>query len=109
MKDGETLASVTRELKEALLNGTNRPATSEGRTPAPSSGQTDQAGQDAGRSEPVPAVNDARTARTGEQRPRTGTGAQAEPAVTLKADGNPFQTLYNRQCDKNVNTIESGR
>lgn len=92
VKDGETLASVTRELKEALLNGTNRPATSEGRTPAPSSGQTDQAGQDAGRSEPVPAVNDARTARAGEQRPRPGAGAQAEPAVTLKADGTPFQT-----------------
>lgn len=92
VKDGETLASVTRELKEALLNGTNSPAASEGRTPAPSGGQTDQAGQDTGRSEPVPAVNDARTARAGEQRPRTGAGAQAEPAVTLKADGKPFQT-----------------
>ena len=92
VKDGETLASVTRELKEALLNGTNTPATSERRAPAPGSGQTDQAGQDTGRSEPVPAVNDARTARAGEQRPRTGAGAQAEPAVTLKADGRPFQT-----------------
>ncbi|MCF2911925.1 LPD38 domain-containing protein [Halomonas sp. Cn5-12] len=92
VKDGETLASVTRELKEALLNGSNSPATSEGRTPAPSSGQADQAGQDAGRSEPVPAVNDARTARAGEQRPRPGAGAQAEPAVTLKTDGKPFQT-----------------
>nr|WP_288102207.1 LPD38 domain-containing protein [Halomonas sp.] len=92
VKDGETLASVTRELKEALLNGTNSPAASEGRTPAPSSGQADQAGQDAGRSEPVPASNDARTARSGEQRPRPGAGAQAEPAVTLKTDGTPFQT-----------------
>jgi len=92
VKDGETLASVTRELKEALLNGPNSTAASEGRTPAPSSGQANQAGQDAGRSEPVPAVNDARTARAGEQRPRTRAGAQAEPAVTLKADGKPFQT-----------------
>lgn len=92
VKDGETLASVTRELKEALLNGPNSTAASEGRTPAPSSGQTDQAGQDAGRSEAVPAVNDTRTARAGEQRSRPGAGAQAEPAVTLKTDGKPFQT-----------------
>lgn len=92
VKDGETLASVTRELKEALLNGPNSTAASEGRTPAPSSGQTDQAGQDAGRSDPAPAVNDARTARAGEQRSRIGAGAQAEPAVTLKTDGKPFQT-----------------
>lgn len=92
VKEGETLASVTRELKEALLNGPNSTAASERRTPAPSSGQANQAGQDAGRSEPVPAVNDARTARAGEQRSRTGAGAQAEPAVTLKADGAPFQT-----------------
>lgn len=92
VKEGETLASVTRELKEALLNGPNSTAASERRTPAPSSGQANQAGQDAGRSEPVPAVNDARTARAGEQRPLSGAGAQAEPAVTLKADGKPFQT-----------------
>lgn len=112
VKDGETLASVMRELKEALLNGTNRPTTSEGRTPAPSSGQADQAGQDAGRSEPVPASNDARTARSGEQRPRPGAGAQAEPAVTLKTDGTPFQTRRAVELSKrfrdtpNAQTIE---
>ncbi|QPI65949.1 LPD38 domain-containing protein [Vreelandella venusta] len=92
VKDGEALASVTRELKEALLNGTNSPATSEGYTPAPSSGQTDQAGQNIGRSKPVPAVNDARTTRAREQHLLTGAGTQAEPAVTLKTDGKPFQT-----------------
>ncbi|NYT74268.1 hypothetical protein HZU72_17800 [Halomonas sp. QX-2] len=92
VKDGETLASVTRELKETLLNGTDSTAASEGRTPAPSSGQVDQTGQDAGRSEPVPAVNDTRTARAREQRSRPGAGAQAEPALTLKSDGSPFQT-----------------
>lgn len=92
IKDGEALASVTRELKETLLNGTDSTAASQGRTPAPSSGQADQARQYAGRSEEVPAVNDPRTESTGEQRSRPGAGAQAEPAVILKADGNPFQT-----------------
>lgn len=92
VKEGEPLASVTRELKEALLNGTNSTAASEGRTPALGSGQTDQAGQDAGRGETVSADNDARAESAGEQRPRTGARAQAEPAVTLKADGQPFQT-----------------
>ncbi|MDN6322260.1 MAG: hypothetical protein L0J73_06270, partial [Halomonas sp.] len=114
VKDGETLASVTRELKEALLNGPNSTAASEGRTPAPSSGQTDQAGQDAGRSDPVPAVNDARTARAGEQRSRIGAGAQAEPAVTLKADGTPFQTRRAVELSKrfretpNATPVEAG-
>ncbi|BCA91878.1 LPD38 domain-containing protein [Vreelandella aquamarina] len=109
VKDGETLASVTRELKEALLNGTNSPAASEGRTPAPSSGQTDQAGQDAGRSEPVPAVNDARTARAGEQRPRPGAGTQAEPAVTLKTDGTPFQTRKAVELSKRFRDTPNAR
>ena len=109
VKDGETLASVTRELKEALLNGTDNTAASEGRTPTPGSGQVNQAGQDAGRSEPVPAVNDARTARTGKQRPRPGAGAQAEPAVTLKADGKPFQTRKAVELSKRFRDTPNAR
>jgi predicted GNAT family N-acyltransferase len=109
VKDGETLASVTRELKEALLNGTDSTAASEGRTPTPGSGQVNQAGQDAGRSEPVPAVNDARTARTGKQRPRPGAGAQAEPAVTLKADGKPFQTRKAVELSKRFRDTPNAR
>ena len=91
VKDGETLASVTRELKEALLNGSDTAAAQQPRTPAPSSRPANQTGQDAGRSEQVSRGNNARTAGTRQQRVGDDAG-QSQAAVTLKTDGKPFQT-----------------
>ncbi|MCC4289098.1 LPD38 domain-containing protein [Vreelandella aquamarina] len=91
VKDGETLASVTRELKEALLNGSDTAAAQQPRTSAPSSRPANQTGQDAGRSEPVPEGDNARAAGTRQQRVGDDAG-QPQAAITLKTDGKPFQT-----------------
>ena len=91
VKEGETLASVTRELKETLLNGPDTAATQQPRTPAPSSRPPDQAGQDAGRSGQVPGGDDARAAGARQQRVGDDAGQQ-QTGVTLKSDGTPFQT-----------------
>ncbi|WP_339934598.1 LPD38 domain-containing protein [Vreelandella glaciei] len=91
VKEGETLASVTRELKETLLNGPDAAAAQQPRTPAPSSRPADQAGQDAGRSGQVPGGDDARAAGARQQRVGDDAGQQ-QAGVTLKSDGTPFQT-----------------
>lgn len=91
VKDGEPLASVTRELKETLLNGPDTRATEQPRAPALSSRPANQAGQDAGGSAEVSGRNDARAARTSQQRVGDDTGQQ-QASVTLKTDGKPFQT-----------------
>lgn len=91
VKDGESLASVTRELKEALLNGPDTTATQQSRTPAPGDGSANQAGQDVGGSAGVSGLDDARTAGASQQRVGDDAGQQ-QGSVTLKADGTPFQT-----------------
>ncbi|MCC5904024.1 MAG: hypothetical protein JJT87_19105 [Halomonas sp.] len=91
VKDGEPLASVTRELKETLLNGPDTRATEQPRAPTLSSRPANQAGQDAGGSAEVSGRNDARAARTSQQRVGDDTG-KSQATVTLKADGKPFLT-----------------
>ncbi|MGP8291740.1 LPD38 domain-containing protein [Vreelandella zhanjiangensis] len=91
VKDGEALASVTRELKEALLNGPDATAAQQPRTSTPGDGSVNQTGQDAGRSAGVSGLDDARTAGTSQQRVGDDAGQQ-QGSVTLKTNGQPFQT-----------------
>lgn len=91
LKDGEALASVTRKLKEVLLNGPVTAANEQPRTSTLGRRPVNQAGQDAGRGEQVPGRDDARTAGVRQQRVGNDAG-QPQAAVNLKTDGTPFQT-----------------
>lgn len=91
VKGGETLASVTRELKDALLNGPDTRAAEQSRAPTPSDGQIAQRGLEQRADNPVPERDDARAASANEQRVGDDAG-QSQGGVTLKADGQPFQT-----------------
>lgn len=91
VKGGETLASVTRELKDALLNGPDTRTAEQPRAPTPSDGQATQGGLEQRADNPVPGRDDARTASANEQRVGDDAG-QSQGGVTLKADGQPFQT-----------------
>lgn len=102
LKDGEALASVTRKLKEVLLNGPVTAANEQPRTSTLGRRPVNQAGQDAGRSEPVPAVNDARTARAGEQRLGDGADGQVLTGkVRLVGDGNSYGARIGSVSDGN--------
>ncbi len=100
VSEGEPVAPVVRELKEALLRGPDTEADQRGRSPAPGQRQADQAGQEPGGSEQVSGRDDARAARAGEQRLGDGAGEAAAQGVTLKADGAPFQTERAVQLSK---------
>ncbi|WP_434984019.1 hypothetical protein [Vreelandella zhaodongensis] len=101
VSEGKPIAEAARELQRALLNGTNTEASEQRRSSAPGSRPADQAGQDAGTGEPVPAVNQPRTAGAGQQRvggdgqadaARPAEGSPADQQVTLRANGQPFAT-----------------
>lgn len=92
VNEGESLSSVTRELKEALLNGPNATATKQSRTPASSDGSTPQTRVEQREDNAVPGRDDSRAASAGEQRLDVGEREQTAGNVTLKADGSPFQT-----------------
>jgi hypothetical protein len=101
VRDGQTVADAVRELQGVLLNATGSEASDTGRTPALSSGQADQTGQDAGTGEPVSAVNEPRTAGASQQRmggdgqadaSRPAERPSADQQVTLRKNGQPFAT-----------------
>ncbi|MGM0858675.1 MAG: LPD38 domain-containing protein [Pseudomonadota bacterium] len=92
VSQGESLATVTSELKEALLNGPDTATAEQPRTSAPGSGQAAQTGLEQSADNQVPGRDDTRTARAGEQRLGDGERAQDAGNVTLKTDGQPFQT-----------------
>ncbi|MES3674452.1 DEAD/DEAH box helicase family protein [Halomonas elongata] len=98
VNEGQSVADAARDLKEVLLRGNESATTEPDRSPAPSSGQAQEAGLLERGDQPVPGSDNARATGAGEQREsRTG---REEPAVTFKADGKPFPTRRAVQLSK---------
>ncbi|MDY7116616.1 LPD38 domain-containing protein [Halomonas sp. SSL-5] len=98
VSEGEPVASVVRELKEALLSGPVTETAQQPAAPDPGRGSSEGRGQVERGNRRAPAADAARAEDASEQR-LAGAEAEAQ-GITLKANGTPFQTERAVQLSK---------